>query len=92
MRNQVIIERGLLHGDRQDNMAGLGHGCLDKHTLNVMVSLTSSKTINIYGIGKRIGLAQLCMICDTVLLFAVQVLFAFVFWQTLYIVMDNSSI
>lgn len=32
------------------------------------------------------------MICETVLLFAVQVLFAFIFWQTLYIVMDNSSI
>lgn len=55
-------------------------------------SLTSSKTINSYGIGKWIGLTQWCMTCETVLLFGVQVLFAFIFWQTLYIVMDNSAI
>lgn len=57
-----------------------------------MSSLTTSKTINSYGIGKWIGLIQRCMICETVLLFGIQVLFAFIFWQTLYIVMDNSAI
>lgn len=39
-----------------------------------------------------IGLTQWCMICEADLLFGVQVLFAFIFWQTLYIAMDNSSI